>query len=165
MKKLIISLLAAILLTGCSNFSIEEFEQLFKKSGETKEEAKDTAEDDLAMQNSPHLKFKNVPIDGTLDKFVERMERNGFKKARGNSEGKATLVGDFAGFKDCKVYVETLQNQDLVSRITVCFPDQKQWEYLYGDYTTLKEMLTTKYGKPTSCVEKFQSSYLCITLL
>lgn len=54
------------------------------------------------------------------------------------------------------VAVATMQNRDLVSRIGVMFPEQSQWQYLYGDYSELKKLLTIKYGEPTECVEEFQ---------
>lgn len=149
MKKLTISLVASILLTGCINFN--------PKGSGTKEISKDSA-DDLVIQNSPHLKFKNVPIDGSLDKFVARMVRRGFKTEEKTTD-QAILSGDFADFKECMVYVETLRGKDLVSKIAIRFPNQDQWEYLYGDYKHLKELLTVKYGKLSSCVEKFQDSY------
>lgn len=156
MKKIIISLLTLTFLTGCINFNPKGNEE--KEIREESVGAKDDPADDRAMQNSSHLKFKNVPIDGTLDKFVARMVKNGFK-TREKTTDQAVLYGDFAGFKDCMIYVETLKRKDLVSIISVCFPDRDQWDYLYGDYKHLKELLTTKYGKASSCVEEFQGFY------
>jgi len=156
MKKIIISLLTLASLTGCINFNPKGNEG--KGISEDSVEVKVDPADDIAMQNSQHLKFKNVPIDGTLDKFVSRMVRSGFKTEE-KTTGQAILSGDFADFKDCTVYVETLSGKDLVSRITVCFPEQDQWEYLHDDYKHLKELLSTKYGKPSSCIEKFHGSY------
>lgn len=120
--------------------------------------ADEKSADDLALQDNPHLRFKNVPIDGPLDKFVARMQRSGFRVEK-KKAGRALLSGDFADFKKCSVYVETLADKDLVSQITVYFPDHDQWQALYEDYAHLKELLTAKYGKPSSCVEKFQSAY------
>ena len=58
------------------------------------------------------------------------------------------------------VYVETLDNRDLVSRIIVEFPKQERWEELFGNYKNLKSMLMEKYGNFSSCVERFQNSYI-----
>ena len=129
-------------------------------------------------ENSEHLTFKGVPIDGTLKQFVEKMERVGFvqiprgsyknmdvileqmegKETEKQDElnGKAYLQGDFAGYKDCRVYVSTINGLDVVANITVQFPEQKTWEFLHGDYTNLKAMLIEKYGQPTSVKEEFQ---------
>ena len=115
----------------------------------------DTTADSVAMEQSTHLKFKGVPIDGSLAQFLSRMQGKGFEVTSERQDEIHRLEGDFAGFKQCEVYVSTLDNQDLVSRITVCFPIQDQWKNLYGDYKTLKEMLVEKYGRPVSCVERF----------
>jgi hypothetical protein len=148
-EKTNISFVTLICLIGCINFN---------PKGRETEKIREDFPDDSVMQNSPHLKFKNVPIDGSLDKFVACMVRSGFKTEKKTAD-QAILSGDFADFKECVVYVETLKDKDLVSKIAVCFPNQDQWEYLYGDYKHLKELLTVKYGKPSSCVEKFQNSY------
>lgn len=157
-KKLLLSLLLPPLLAGCIDFS---------PKGKPEGEKVDVVADNEEMASNEHLKFKGVPIDGTLETFVGRMSRSGFAKVetgilgfpQTTEKGRAVLEGDFAGFKKCRVYVHTLTGQDLVSRITVHFPDQNQWQHLYGDYKLLKELLTEKYGRPASCVEKFESSY------
>ena len=56
--------------------------------------------------------------------------------------------------------METLDNRDLVSRIIVEFPKQERWEELFGNYKNLKSMLMEKYGNFSSCVERFQNSYI-----
>lgn len=114
-------------------------------------------DDDAALSASPHLKFKGVPIDGTLKAFVRRMKRKGFRVS-GSGDGTARLEGDFAGSKECTVLVSTIEGKDLVCTITVLFADQDKWADIYADYSNLKELLTEKYGKPASCVEKFQSA-------
>lgn len=118
------------------------------------EEIADTMEIiDAATSN--HLAFKGVPIDGTLKQFVARMKKAGFTNVD-TEDGAAILHGDFAGYKDCEVYVSTIDGNDLVSNIVVVFPDQDTWEYLYGDYKRLKELLIEKYGQPSSIKEEFQ---------
>ena len=48
-----------------------------------------------------HLKFKGVPIDGSLTEFVSKMKTAGFTHT-GTDHGIASLKGDFAGYKNCK---------------------------------------------------------------
>lgn len=130
----------------------------------------DVASDEAEMAASTHLKFKGVPLDGPLSLFVSRMERKGFKDTRGrgviarllegdSQQGSTALRGDFAGFKDCTLYVSTLSGKDLVARITVAFDEHDQWDALHGDYANLKSMLTEKYGKPASVTERFQKDW------
>ena len=102
-----------------------------------------------------HLTFKGVPIDGTLDAYVANMKKAGFVYL-GTQDGVAMLQGDFAGFRNCTIGVITLKSIDIVNRITVLFDTQDTWSNLYGNYSTLKEMLTKKYGKHSECVERFE---------
>ena len=105
-------------------------------------------------QTADHLVFKGVPIDGTLDEYVSKMELEGFRHV-GTEDGTAILNGDFAGYKDCFVGVSVLKQKDLVHKIAVIFPEKETWSTLSGNYVDLKEMLTEKYGKPSEVVEKF----------
>lgn len=171
MPKPAISLLALIFLSGCINFNPggtakqrddEQSSEVYSILAEPEvldHGMTDTPTADMAVQNASHLKFKGVPIDGTLGEFVARMQRSGFDVSE-NYDGQAVLTGDFAGFKNCIVHVETLTGKDLVSHITVRFPEQDQWQYLYGDYRHLKGLLSAKYGNPSSCVEEFQGIFV-----
>ena len=103
-----------------------------------------------------HMNFKGVPIDGTLNDYVLKMKQSGFSLAR-TENGIALLEGDFAGYKDCFIGVSTLEQKDLVSRITVVFPDRDTWTSLSSNYYNLKELLTEKYGGPSEVVEKFDT--------
>jgi hypothetical protein len=67
------------------------------------------------------------------------------------------LKGDFAAYKDCIIEVATLKGKDLVSKITVIFPNRETWSTLGSNYFNLKELLTEKYGAPSEVVEKFDS--------
>lgn len=108
-------------------------------------------------QNSEHLKFKGVPIDGTLNEYVSKMKQAGFV-LEGTEDGVALLSGEFAGYSDCVVGVKTLQKLNLVHEIVVLFPPQDKWAGLSYDYERLKTMLTKKYGKPDECEERFNAS-------
>lgn len=143
------------------------------------EEVVDTMEM-IDVATSDHLTFKGVPIDGTLKQFVSRMEQVGFTRCQvertmtsddilkamddakrsGISDGTASLCGDFAGYKDCRVSVSTFEGYDVVSKVIVAFPECQTWESLYENYNSLKGMLTEKYGQPTSVKEMFQDKYI-----
>ncbi|WP_074405798.1 hypothetical protein [Aquimarina megaterium] len=101
-----------------------------------------------------HMTFKGVPIDGTLNEYVLKMKKSGFTHV-GTKEGVAMLKGDFAAYKDCIVGVATLKQKDLVSKITVIFPESDTWSSLSYNYYNIKELLTEKYGEPSKIVEKF----------
>lgn len=109
----------------------------------------------FAQTESPHLSFKGVPIDGSLNEYVQKMKQKGFDYV-GTQDGTAILMGDFAAYKGCTIGVSTLKQKDLVSKIIVVFPSYNTWSSLSNCYFNLKEMLTEKYGKPAEVVEKFQ---------
>lgn len=110
----------------------------------------------FAQNDSEHMTFKGVPIDGTLSEYIQKMKQKGFIHI-GTEDGVAMLTGDFAAYKNCFVGVATLKQKDLVSKITVVFAPCDTWSTLASNYFSLKEMLTKKYGKSLECVEKFQS--------
>lgn len=112
----------------------------------------------IFAQSSEHLKFKGVPIDGTLSEYVSKMKQAGFQLIE-TDDGEAVLEGEFAGYSDCMIGVKTLQKQDLVHEIVVLFPSQDKWSGLSYDYERLKSMLTKKHGEPDECVEKFVNPY------
>ena len=109
----------------------------------------------FAQEESEHLTFKSVPIDGTLNEYVAKMQQAGFTHI-GALDGTEILQGNFAGFKGCTIGVATLKATDNVNTIGVIFPRQNDWVSLENNYTFLKSMLTEKYGKPSDCVETFQ---------
>lgn len=102
-----------------------------------------------------HLTFKGVPIDGTLQNYVDAMKQAGFHYEGTTDDGTALLSGDFAGYKNCYIGISTLSNCDVVSQIAVLFPSNSTWSALLSDYEHLKEMMTKKYGRPKECQERF----------
>lgn len=123
-------------------------------------------------QTSRHLPFKGVPIDGTLNEYVSKMEKAGFTLIASEDgvetqngsflvtqQGLAKLKGDFAAYKGCIIEVATLKQKDLVSKISVMFPGSSTWSPLSDNYYNIKELLTEKYGEPSEIVEKFDSYF------
>ena len=114
----------------------------------------------MTMAQGQHMKFKGIPIDGTLKEYINAMTKAGFTYDNtydgiAGLKGIAVLKGDFAGFKNCTIGVSTLQNCDLVNCIAVLFPKNNKWADVLEDYEQLKAMLIQKYGEPESCKELF----------
>jgi len=105
-----------------------------------------------------HMTFKGVPIDGTIKEFVLKMKKSGSTHIF-TEDGLAMLKGDFAAYKDCILGVATLKQNDLVSKITVIFPESDTWSSLSYDYYNLKELLTEKYREPSEIVERFDTDF------
>lgn len=83
----------------------------------------------FAQTDAQHLKFKGVPIDGTLAAYVSKMKAAGFSDL-GIKDGTAVLQGDFAGFKGCIIGVSTLKTTNVVNTIGVIFPECDNWSKL-----------------------------------
>ncbi|MBR2637682.1 MAG: hypothetical protein IKD40_02420 [Bacteroidaceae bacterium] len=145
MKKLIaLYALMFIVLASCTQSTSE---QTTSKEASTAKTVK---------SSSKHLTFRGVPIDGTLSEFIAKMVSKGFCYNETIDEV-ASLNGDFAGYEDCKIVVNTFRNEN-VYEILVLFPIQITWSDIENNYSSLKSMLTSKYGKPTKCVEKFANA-------
>ncbi len=160
----------------------ENIKNLFSNDDKTNEVVVDPdvvdPDDVKILDDGTHLIFNNVPINGSLKYYVAQMEKKNFRiyverfglegdeetkeqkeqkaKLEAYKEGKATMVGDFADFKKCRLYVETLANKDLVYKIQVEFQYVYEWEKKKENYFHLKQLLTKKYGAPTSCTEKLK---------
>ncbi|MBR1769391.1 MAG: hypothetical protein IJ748_02940 [Bacteroidales bacterium] len=100
----------------------------------------------FSQEKTNHLKFKGVEINGTLDSFTSKMKKKGFTFI-GEQGGIAMLNGDFAGYRDCTLYVFT-NTEGNVSSIGIYFPKVKSWMELYSNYRYIKELLMKKYGAP-----------------
>ncbi len=109
-----------------------------------------------AQETQEHLKFKGIPIDGTVNSFVAKLKQKGYTHLT-TSDGVALLSGEFAAYKDCTIGVVSSKGRDSVCKVAVIFPAQDTWSALERNYLSLKNMLTTKYGEPSDCVETFQS--------
>lgn len=111
--------------------------------------------EDLLNQMT-HLNFMGVPITGTIESFVAELEKKGLKYQMMYNDV-AALKGDFAGYKDCNIYVQSVEGQEVVYSVGVTFPESSNWSQLNSNYNFIKSMLIEKYGSPSECIEVFQS--------
>lgn len=100
-----------------------------------------------------HMKFKGIPMEGTLDSFVQKLKDKGFTYL-GQEDGMAILTGEFAATKGCTVGVARFSDRDQVNIVVVIFPGEETWKSITKTYYNLKDMLTAKYGNPES-IEEF----------
>jgi hypothetical protein len=108
----------------------------------------------MVFAQGEHLKFKGIPIDGELSAFMNEMQKQGFVREAKYENG-AIFLGKFAGVNDCYVLVHCPEG--VVTAISVMFPFSDTWDELYGRFSSLKDMLTKKYGYPEVSKEEFQS--------
>jgi len=109
-------------------------------------------------QSQSHLKFKGIPIDGTLSEFVEKLKQTGLEHVK-STEDNAMLTGDFSTYKNCMYLVLSYGSKHSVSNVSVMFPVDDTWSDLSQKYYNVKSLLIEKYGEPISSVEEFTSDY------
>ena len=54
----------------------------------------------VCSAQTEHMKFKGVPMEGTLQTFTSKLKAKGFMPI-GVQDGVSLLKGEFAGYKDC----------------------------------------------------------------
>ena len=104
-----------------------------------------------------HLEFMGEQICGTLNDFVNRMVKKGFTFSEITQDGTAILKGEYEGYKDCDIYVYSINRGKTVNNVAVSFPYQDTWPALSGDYYNLKKILTNRYGQPDISIEVFEN--------
>lgn len=124
----------------------------------------------MAQNANEHLKFMGIPINGTLESFSQKLVAKKIKSIQA-AEGVGLFNGTFAGKNDCNIFVATVPNRNIVSKVVVCLPPRETWAWLESDYNQFKQMLTSKYGEPFQHSETFKagtftaSDYLKISAL
>ena len=104
-----------------------------------------------------HLEFMGIPIDGTLESFVEKLERKGLKKGT-VLDASYMMEGDFAGYPNCYIHIFSSKQGDYVYAVGVSIAGST-WKTLSANYFHLKNMLAQKYGVPNQSVETFETMY------
>ena len=119
-----------------------------------------SVEDRDSVPVPQHMKFMGIPIDGTLTSFTKELKKKGFKHVEAfDSEQIKFFVGNFAGYDNCYIQVIAISPENSrVVAVAVSFPLDEQWSDLASKYNNLKRRLTSKYGEPATCVERFQAS-------
>lgn len=108
----------------------------------------------LAQEEAMHLKFMGIPLDGSLDSFVQKLTAKGLEYDRTN-EGIAWLSGSFAGFSGCSIYIYSFNDGADIHKARVVFPEKTSWDQLLYVYESIKSNLSIKYGEPNLVVEEF----------
>ena len=107
-----------------------------------------------------HLKFKGIPIDGTLKEFTAKLQQEGYKVTFTNDEGYGcVLKGSFAGFSDCKILVIATETSHIVWKVVVKFPEQTSWYSLKSRFDDYKTSMAQKYGEPSGDYHFFSKPY------
>ena len=110
----------------------------------------------MAQNANEHLKFMGIPINRTLESFTQKLVAKKIKSIQA-SEGIGVFNGTFAGKMNCNIFVATVPNRNIVSKVVVFLPPRETWAWLESDYNEFKQMLTSKYGEPFQHSETFKA--------
>lgn len=106
-------------------------------------------------QKDEHMTFKGIPMDGKLKHFTTKLKSKGYDLV-GLQQGTSILEGEFAGYKNCSIYVMA-DNSDNVCKVLVVLPFMYKWKELESCYDDLVSMLKKKYGEPAHVENSFES--------
>ena len=113
----------------------------------------------ICAQESDHLTFKGIPINGTLQVYVQKLKNAGFTFSKYSDTGTiAFLNGTFTG-KPVEVIVVASPKTKTVWKVSVYYPEQVSWYTIKNDYFEMVASLTQKYGNPTDNFEFFSDPY------
>lgn len=112
----------------------------------------------LCMSAQTHLKFKGIPIEGSIDAFENKLVAQGYKQYMRNDPGHV-LEGTFAGVKNCHIFIFCTQKTRQIWKAAVAFPSESSWQDARTSYDKFCAQFKQKYGEPTNTYEYFVSPY------
>ena len=105
-----------------------------------------------------HLRFMNIPIEGTMRRFAAKMETKGFVLDYAEEDG-VQMTGTFIG-RDCNLYMFKDPKTEKFRVVSVCFKKKyNSWYSLKGSYTKIVNGYIGKYGNPSKTAHTFLYPY------
>ncbi|MBO5707559.1 MAG: hypothetical protein J6S05_11325 [Bacteroidaceae bacterium] len=111
----------------------------------------------LAQEQSSHLKFKNIPITGTMQSVVSQLKTAGYK-VNSQSPDFTLMDGSFANL-NCEIAIRATPKSNIVYSIAVFFTESTSWYSLKSDYLEFKKLLKEKYQVSPRTTEEFIEPY------
>ena len=111
----------------------------------------------ISLNAQDHICFRNIPINGHLSVFVQKMKTLGYKSIY-SSEKAEVFEGIFAG-KEANIYVLASSKSKTVFKVTVLYPKRETWLKLKSEFLDMKDLFQKKYGTPNDVYDFFDSPY------
>ena len=102
------------------------------------------------IKRGVHLEFKGVEICGNPLLFVQELTSLGFVDDDYWYNNYLTMTGTFTGTPNCKLWIYFDVTDYEVYKVEVSYPKYNNRNRVIQDYKKLKDLLTEKYGAPTS---------------
>ena len=101
---------------------------------------------------SQHMKFKGIPIEGSMTEFCRKLKAKGFTSI-GQDGNVSLFTGDFTG-REATVGVTAADDGKNVFAVVVLFDPSGEWNDLVNTYGYYKDLYTRKYGNPAVSDER-----------
>jgi len=103
-----------------------------------------------------HMEFKNIPINGNLDKFTNELIKLGFTEPQLTIENQIKLNGVFLE-KNCEIYVYGTRKSRTAYKVRVNLPREvhDSLEYRFGK---IQKLYSSKYGIATNKYQQYQNA-------
>lgn len=101
--------------------------------------------------------WNGIKISGSLASFVAQAKEKGLSLT--STQTNSAVLEGLVGARSVEVYVFTTPKTKQVYKVTIYLPKQSSWYSLKSDYRDYLELLTNKYGKPTSTYTFFSKPY------
>ena len=75
----------------------------------------------IGYAQTEHMKFKGIPMEGTLQSFTNQLKTKGFMPI-GIQDGVSLQKGEFAGYKDCTIGA-VADKSGMICKVSVFFPE------------------------------------------
>lgn len=111
----------------------------------------------FAQNDTSHLEFKGIPINGKIDDFVKKLQAQGFTIVKKEDLG-VMMNGQFTG-KEAEVMILNTKRTKTVWKVVVYLPKQTSWYSIKSEYKYYTEMFTKKYGTPLHTFSFFSEPY------
>lgn len=111
----------------------------------------------IGAQNA-HLTFKDIPIDGNVKDFADKLSKKGFTYVKGLEGNIVRMEGKFADF-NAEVWLMATPKTKIIWKIVVLTDKYTSWSSIKADFEKYKELYTKKYGKPSEDFHFFSRPY------
>lgn len=107
------------------------------------------------IAQTPHLKFKGIPIDGNYKDFARELIQKDFIQIESSDDG-IVLLGNFMATPGVIVVVYPDPTSKVVSAVAAMIDAGDSWSSIKSTYKETVETYTKKYGGPTDQTEGFR---------
>jgi hypothetical protein len=107
--------------------------------------------------NSKSQVFDGIPVSGSLESFLKKMEEKKYSLVRENERG--AIMNGYLANQLIEIYIGSTPLTKQVNRLSIFFSEWQDWEKLKTDYEAILSVFIDKYGKPDTKYNEFLSPY------